>query len=65
MNKENSSSEYISKKKILNLILNSWNATMLAFCFSGKMLHNFVPKFHTHSLEKDQLPKELKPIHHT
>ena len=40
---------WIDKAK--NLILNSWNTTLLKFHFPGTMLRNFVSKFYTHFLE--------------
>ena len=76
-----SKKNYLSKKKpvetpslgssdakrfqLKDQIVNSWNATLLLFHFPGAMQHNFVSKLHAHSLEQKQLPKELKPTHHT
>ena len=50
-NKATDPREGILSYKILYRILNFWNATLLTFHFPGTVQHNFVPKFHTHSLE--------------
>ena len=49
--KATTSREVILSYKILYQILYSWNATLLTFHFPGTIQHNFVPKFHNHSLE--------------
>ena len=41
---------------------NSCSDTLLSFHFPEVILHNFVFKFHTHSLEQHQ-PIEVKPYH--
>ena len=45
--------------KILYQILNSWTATLLTFHFPETVQHNFVSKFHTHSSNRANSPKNL------
>ena len=48
-------------KDIIYLIPNSFSETLLAFYFSEAMQHYFVLVIHSHSLEEQYPPMELKP----